>query len=110
MSEGLRRLSERLGTPSAEKLYIAAKQRGLDVTKKQVRDFTQRLGERQIFRPVQRAEGATASESIDGRFVMDLIDLHNDAAFDKTTAGANKIILILFFYKIIDLLIISMFP
>ena len=90
----LKRLSDRLGTPSAEKLFIAAKQRGLAVTKKQVRDFTERLGERQVYRPVQRSEGKTASEIIDSRFQMDLIDLHTDAAFDKT-GGVNKFILIL---------------
>ena len=95
MSAELQRLSERLGAPSAEKLFIAAKQRGLRVTKKQVRDFASRLGERQLYRPVQRAEGKTASEDIDSRFQMDLIDLHTDAAFDKTTGGVNKFILIL---------------
>ena len=91
----MKELSDRLGTPGADKLYIAAKQRGLNVTKKQVRDFSRRIGERQIYRPVQRAEGKTASEDIDSRFQMDLIDLHTDAAFDKTTGGVNKYILIL---------------
>ena len=95
MSEQLSKLSDRLGAPSVDKLFIAAKQRGLNVTKKQVRDFSRRQGERQIYRPVQKSEGKTASETIDSRFQMDLIDLHNDAAFDKSTGGVNKFILIL---------------
>ena len=94
-TDQLRQLSDKLATPSADKLFIAAKQRGLNVTKKQVRDFSRRLGERQIYRPIQKSEGKTASESIDSRFQMDLIDLHNDAAFDKSSGGVNKFILIL---------------
>ena len=94
-ADKLKQLSDRLGTPGADKLFVAAKQRGLDVTKRQVRDFTRRLGERQIYQPVQRAAGKTASEDIDSRFQMDLIDLHTDAAFDKATGGVNKFILIL---------------
>jgi len=91
--EKLKKLSTDLNNPGPDKLYIAARKRGLKVTKKEVKTLLSRLGERQIFQSIQPSRGKAASEDIDARFQMDLIDLHNDAAFDKL--GANKFILIL---------------
>ena len=91
--EKLKKLSTDLNNPGPDKLYIAARKRGLKVTKKEVKTLLSRLGERQIFQSIQPSRGKTASEDIDARFQMDLIDLHNDAAFDKL--GANKFILVL---------------
>ena len=90
----LQKISADLGNPGVDKLFIAARRRGLQVTKRQVKTLLSRLGDRQIFRAVQPSKGKTASEDIDTRFQMDLIDLHNDAAFDKT-GDVNKFILIL---------------
>ena len=89
----LQTLAADLGQPGVDKLYIAAKRRGINVTKKQVAAALSRIGERQIFRPIQPSKGKSASEGVDVRFQMDLIDLHNDTAFDKSGA-ANKFILI----------------
>ena len=87
--EKLKKLSTDLNNPGPDKLYIAARKRGLKVTKKEVKTLLSRLGERQIFQSIQPSKGKTASEDIDARFQMDLIDLHNDAAFDKL--GANNL-------------------
>ena len=51
------------------------------------------MGERQIFQAIQPSRGKAASEDIDARFQMDLIDLHTDTAFDKLSGGASKFIL-----------------
>ena len=90
----LQELSLKLGNPGVDKLFIEAKRSGLGVSKKQVKTFLSRLGERQIFQAIQPSKGKAASEDIDARFQMDLIDLHTDAAFDKLGSSANKFILI----------------
>ncbi len=72
--EALRALSHKLGSPGVEKLWIAARTRGLPVTKAQVYDLVRRQGERQLFMPVRPSLGKSASEGIDVRFQMDLID------------------------------------
>ena len=92
--EKLQKIASDLGNPGADKVYVAARRRGLQVTKKQVKTLLSRLGERQIFRPVQPSRGKTAAEDIDTRFQMDLIDMHNDPAFDKS-GDVDKFILIL---------------
>ena len=86
--EKLKDLSNKLNNPGPDKLFIAAKRRGLNITKKQVKTLLSRLGERQIFQSIQPSKGKAASEDIDARFQMDLIDLHNDAAFSKL-GGSN---------------------
>ena len=92
--EKLQKLSSDLGNPGAEKLFIAARRRGLKMKKKEVNTLLSRLGERQIFQPIQPSKGKSASEDIDARYQMDLIDLHTDAAFEKT-GGTQKYVLIL---------------
>ena len=71
----LEELAQRLGVPGGQKLYTAARKRGLAVTKKQVQEFVRKQGQKQIFRPLQAAAGKTASESEQMRAQMDLIDL-----------------------------------
>jgi hypothetical protein len=71
----LQELAQRLGVPGGQKLYTAARKRGLAVTKKQVQEFVRKQGQKQIFRPLQAAAGKTASESEQMRAQMDLIDL-----------------------------------
>ncbi len=69
----LRELSDELGDPGVAPLWLAAKRKGLNVTKKQVEAFVKQKGEKQIFQAVQPAKGKTVSESLDARWMMDLI-------------------------------------
>ena len=71
----LAELAQRLGTPGAGKLYAAARRRGIGVTKTQVQNFVRTKGAKQLFRPLPPSKGQTASESLDMRYQMDLVDL-----------------------------------
>jgi Integrase core domain. len=85
----LAELAQRLGTPGASKLYAAARRRGIRVTKDQVRNFVRTKGQKQLFRPLPPSKGQTASESIDMRYQMDLVDLK------YSPSRGNKNILVL---------------
>jgi hypothetical protein len=76
----LQELAQKLGTPGGQKLYQAARKRGIQVTKDQVRQYVRRQGQKQIFRPLLAAAGKTASESEQMRAQMDLIDLKFSAS------------------------------
>ena len=69
----LRELRDELGDPGIAPLWPAAKRKGLNVTQKQVESFVKQKGEKQIFQAVQPAKGKTVSESLDARWMMDLI-------------------------------------
>ena len=69
----LRELSEALGNPGIAPLWLAAKRKGVNVSKKQVEAFVKQKGEKQIFQAVQPAKGKTVSESLNARWMMDLI-------------------------------------
>ncbi len=69
----LRELSDELGDPGIGPLWLAAKRKGLNVTKKQGEAFVKQKGEKQIVQAVQPAKGKTVSESLDARWMMDLI-------------------------------------
>ena len=71
----LQALSDELGNPGVEGLFIAARRRGLDVTKAEVRRIVASDGAKQVFAPVQRSQGRSVAESINARWQMDLIDL-----------------------------------
>ena len=71
----LEELAQKLGVPGGQKLYTAARKRGLAVTKKQVQEFVRKQGQKQIFRPLPPAAGKTASESEQMRAQMDMVDL-----------------------------------
>ena len=85
----LAELAQRLGTPGASKLYAAARRRGIRVTKDQVRNFVRTKGQKQIFRALPPSKGATASEGLDVRYQMDLVDLK------YSPSRGNKNILVL---------------
>ena len=68
------KLSEELGTPGVQALWLAAKKKKLDVTRAQVEAWVKRRGERQVFSAVQPSKGKTVSED-DNRWMMDLIDV-----------------------------------
>ena len=72
--ERLRELGKRLGNPGEAKLFIAAKKRGIPVTRNQITHYLAQKPERQIFRPLPRSLGATGASSLDEKCQMDLIE------------------------------------
>jgi hypothetical protein len=70
----LQRLYEELGEPSKQKLLLAARKRGLDVSKKDVDDL--KTGVRQLFgkQPPQKGAHATNQGFSGGVWQSDLID------------------------------------
>ena len=77
-SDRLNQLSDRLGNPGVSKLIIAAKKAGINASKQQITEFVGRQGQRQIFMPMQRSKGKSASEGVDARYQLDLIDFKSD--------------------------------
>ena len=73
--EQLVALSKQLGTPGFDKLYKAGRKRNIRVSKEDVKQFLATKGQKQIFRPYPPSKGKTGSESLDFRFMIDLIDL-----------------------------------
>jgi hypothetical protein len=73
--EQLADLAKELGTPGYAKLYRAAKQKGIEVSKLEVRSFLAKKGSKQIFRALPESKGKTATEEPGFRAQMDLIDL-----------------------------------
>ncbi len=69
----LAQLSSTLGHPGFAPLRLAVKKRGLDITRKHVETYVKQKGGKQVFQAVQRASGKTVSESLDARWMMDLI-------------------------------------
>jgi len=87
--EQLEDLAKELGNPGTEKLFRAAKKKGINVSKAEVRSFLGKVGSKQIFRPPPQSLGHSASEDVSFRTQMDLIDMKNDASL------GNKNILVL---------------
>ena len=73
MAAQLAQLSRDLGHPGVQPLWLAVKKKGLALTKKEVELFVKRKASKQIFQAVQPAKGKTVSESLDARWMMDLI-------------------------------------
>ncbi len=69
----LAQLSNDLGHPGSVPLWLAVKKKGLDLTRKQVETYVKAKGSKQIFQAVQPARGKTVAESLDSRWMMDLI-------------------------------------
>ena len=65
-----------MGNPGADKLYIAARKRGIPATRSQVKQYIGAIGSKQIFKPLPRSSGVTAAEDVATRFQADLIDYH----------------------------------
>ena len=70
--EQLRELAKKLGNPGQEKLYIAARKRGIPATRNQIKQLLETKGARQLFRPLPQSKGQTGSEQIHERWQMDL--------------------------------------
>jgi hypothetical protein len=69
----LRALAKRLGNPGQEKLYLAARKRGIAVTRNQIKQFLAEKPERQIFGPLPQSKGQTGAEEEGLRMQLDLI-------------------------------------
>ena len=76
----LRQLSESLGNPGAQALWLAVRRNGINLMKKDIEAFVKKKGDKQVFSAVQPSRGKTVSEGLDARWQMDL-------AFAKSTEG-----------------------
>ena len=61
-----------LGAPAATALFVAARKRGLNVTREQARQFTMRRGERQIFNASKPSEGKVVAQDVHAQYQADL--------------------------------------
>ena len=72
------KLNDELGFTSASKLYLAAKRRGLKVTKEEAKQVAERNVGNQTIGPLQPSKGKTVAESPNARWQMDLADVKAD--------------------------------
>ena len=69
-------LYEQLGGPGQQRLWLEVRKRNIGVSRQQVFDFVARQGERQVFtRPLPKAEGKTASEDLNERYMLDVVNI-----------------------------------
>ena len=72
-------LYEELGMPGQQKLFLEVRKRKIPVSRTQVNEFVQRQAERQVFtQPLPRAEGKTASEDVNARYMLDVVNFRGD--------------------------------
>jgi len=72
-------LYDELGAPGQQKLNLEVRKRKIPVSRTQVNEFVQRQAERQVFaKPLPRAEGKTASEDVDARYMIDIVNFRGD--------------------------------
>ena len=75
----VRDLYDELGQPGQQKLFLEVRKRKIPVSRTQVNEFVQRRAERQVFaQPLPRAEGKTASEDVDARYMIDVVNFRGD--------------------------------
>ena len=75
----VRDLYEQLGAPGQQRLWLEARKRGIGVSRNQVFEFVARQGERQVFtRPLPKAEGKAASEDVNARYMIDIVNFRGD--------------------------------
>ena len=86
-----RKLSQELGQPGVRALQLAAKKAGIPVTKAEVEKIVKQQGERQIFGPLQAAEGKTVSRGPDDSWQMDLADLRNQPGMKGTKKQEDRL-------------------
>ena len=68
----LRKLSNDLGNPGVQALWLAVRRNGINLMKKDIEAFVKSKGEKQVFSAVQPSKGKTVSEGLDARWQMDL--------------------------------------
>ena len=72
-------LYEELGMPGQQKLFLEVRKRKIPVSRTQVNEFVQRQAERQVFtQPRPRSEGKTASEDVESRVQIDVVNFRGD--------------------------------
>ncbi len=71
-------LAKELRNPGVAKLWTAAREAEIPVTKAQVRDLLATQGQRQVYRPVPPSKGKTVAEAPEFRYQADLIDYKNN--------------------------------
>ena len=70
---------EELGAPGQQKLFLEVRKRKIPVSRSQVNEFVQRQAERQVFtQPLPRAQGKSASEDVDARYMIDIVNFRGD--------------------------------
>ena len=75
----VKELYEELGAPGQQKLWLEVRKRKIQATRSQVDAFVAKQGERQVFtQPLPRAEGKTASEDVDARYMIDVVNFRGD--------------------------------
>ena len=73
--EELRRLDKELFSPGVEKLVIAAKRRGINLTKAEVQEFAETRRAIEPLRLPQRFKGKSAAEGPNARWQVDLAEM-----------------------------------
>ena len=91
--EELRKLAKQLGNPGQDKLYTAARKRGIPVTRNQIKQLLETKGAKQLVRPLPQSKGRTGAEGPDTRYQMDLIEFRT--APSKVGRETYKYILVL---------------
>ena len=70
---------DELGMPGQQKLFLEVRKRKIAVSRSQGNEFVQRQAERQVFtNPLPRSEGKTASEDVDARYMLDVVNFRGD--------------------------------
>ena len=76
--EALIALAKDLRHPGVEKLWAAAREANIPVSKSQVRQLLATQGQRQVYRALPTSKGASVAEAPGFRYQMDLLDFKND--------------------------------
>ena len=75
----VRDIYDELGMPGAQKLWLEVRKRKIPVSRSQVNEFVQKQAERQVFtQPLPRSQGKTASEDVDARYMIDVVNFRGD--------------------------------
>ena len=90
----LRELSKELGHPSAEKLWIEARRKRIEVTRKQVYAFASAQPARQVLGRRPENQGKITSFEINERWAADIIDYNAHPAQDPNGGDPYQYILI----------------
>jgi len=90
----LRELYTELGAPAPLALFIAARKRGLNVTREEARQLTLKEGARQLFTARQPSLGKVVSEDLNTRYQADLMDFKNTEVTEGEEESKNVLVLV----------------
>ena len=83
MSQALKNLSERLGNPGIQSLWLAARKEKINVKKADVKEFVEAQASKQVLGRPLKSEGKTATEDANVRWQMDLMYLRDNKDRDR---------------------------